>query len=149
MNITDVVDGYPDKNTMEFFESVVSLYRERLKAIASTQPVFKVSLNTLQIGSSAIILRGQDAGQIDAMRSKLIDLPRLGGHVIDAGFIHSTQARYKAQVRVDLVHEQVSDIKIDIPITIDRIGLVRAAANFSKPHVILEEFILKKSPFAL
>jgi hypothetical protein len=87
-------------------------------------------------------LRGQDQGQISAMRDELMDLPRLGGRVIDTGFIHSTQARYRKQVAVSKVREQLKDIEVNIPITIDKIGLVRADVSFSEPHVVLGEFAL-------
>lgn len=76
------------------------------------------------------------------IRNELMDLPRLNGRVIDAGFIHSTQARYKKQVAISEVRKRLGDIEVNIPVTIDKIGIVRADASFSEPHAVLEEFEL-------
>lgn len=145
MNITAVIDGYKDQDTVQFFEDTAQLYKDRLKAIASGISSFEVTLNRVQVGSSAVILRGKDNGQISTIRDALIDLPRLGGRVIDAGFIHSSQARYRKQITIGAVREQLENIKANVPITVDRIGLVRADVNFSKPHTVLEEFELLKA----
>lgn len=143
MNLTHVAEGYKDKDIMRFFEENGELYKARLRSIASKLDPFEVKFTHLQAGVGAIILRGQDQGQIATIRDELIDLPRLDGRVIDAGFIHSTQARYRKQVEISEVRERLGDIEVNIPVTIDKIGLVRADVSFSKPHIILEEFELK------
>jgi|GEM_PF-1612279 len=142
MNLTSVVDGYKDHNVMQFIESNIGLYRDRLKTITGSLDPFEVRLTRLQAGSGAIILRGEDQGQISKIRDGLTDLPLLGGRIIDSGFIHSTQARYKRQVLVSDVRKQLEDIEVDIPIVMDRIGLVRADVSFSRPHTAVEEFKL-------
>lgn len=142
MNITFVAEGYQDSSIMRFFQDSAELYKDRLKTIASNFKPFEVRFTHLQAGTGAIILRGQDEGQIGALRNELIDLPRLNGRLIDSGFIHSTQARYKRQVPIKEVRDRLEDIEVDIPITIDKIGLVRADVSFSEPHVVLEEFRL-------
>ena len=143
MNLTHVAEGYKDKEVMRFFEENSGLYRARLKSITNKLNPFEVKFTHLQASTGAIVLRRQDQGQIEAMRDELMDLPRLNGRIIDAGFIHSTQARYKKQVAISEVRERLDDIEVDIPITIDKIGLVRADVSFSEPHVILGEFKLK------
>ncbi|HSW77330.1 MAG TPA: hypothetical protein VLG36_00855 [Candidatus Chromulinivoraceae bacterium] len=142
MNLTSVVDGYEDHDVIQFIESNVGLYRDRLRAIASSLDPFEVRLTRLQVGSGAIILRGEDQGQISKIRDELMDLPRLGGRIIDSGFIHSTQARYKKRILVSDVREQLKSVEVDVPITVDRIGIVRADVCFSRPHTIVEEFDL-------
>lgn len=143
MNLTHVAEGHKDKDVMRFFEENGELYKAWLGSLANRLDSFEVRFAHLQAGAGAIILRGQDQGQIAAIRNELMDLPRLGGRVIDPGFIHSTQARYKKRVAISEVRERLGDIEVDIPITIDKIGLVRADVSFSEPHVILEEFELK------
>lgn len=145
MNLTSVVEGYENHDIMQFFENNVVLYRNRLKIIVRSLDPFEVRFTHLQVGSGAVILRGQDQGQISVIRGELMDLPRLSGRVIDSGFIHSTQARYKRQVAVSEVRERLEGISVDIPITIDKIGLVRADVSFSEPHVVLEEFALRNT----
>lgn len=144
MNITSVVEGYKDKEVMQFFEDNVELYRDKLKIVANSLDPFEVRFTHLQAGPGAVILRGEDKGQISVIRNELIGLPRLDGRLIDSGFIHSTQARYRRQVSVSKVRERLEDIKVNVPITIDKIGLVRADVSFSEPHIILEDFELKK-----
>jgi len=145
MNITSVVEGYKDHDVMQFFEDSVELYRDKLKIVVNSLGPFEVRFTHLQAGSGAVILRGEDQGQISAIRDELMDLPRLGGRVIDPGFIHSTQARYRRQVPVSNVRKQLENIEVDVPITIDKIGLVRADVSFSGPHVMLEEFELRRT----
>jgi hypothetical protein len=142
MNLTSVVDDYMDHNVMQFVENNIDLYRDRLKTITSSLEPFEIRLTHLQAGSGAIILRGEDQGQVSTIRDELMDLPRLGGRIIDSGFIHSTQARYKRQVLVSSVREQLEGIEVNVPVTMDRIGLVRADVSFSNPHTVLEEFKL-------
>ena len=142
MNLTHVAEGYKDKEVMRFFEENSGLYRAGLKSITNKLNPFEVKFTHLQASTGAIVLRGQDQGQISTIRNELMDLSRLGGRVIDAGFIHSTQARYKKQVAISEVLERLGDFEVNIPITIDKIGLVRADVSFSEPHVILEEFEL-------
>lgn len=144
MNITSVVEGRKDQDVMQFFEDNVELYRDKLKIVVNSLDSFEARFTHLQAGPGAVILRGEDKGQISAIRNELIDLPRLEGRVIDAGFIHSTQARYRRQVSVGKVGEQLEDVKVNVPIIIDKIGLVRADVSFSEPHIILEDFELKK-----
>ena len=143
MNLTHVAEGYKDEEVMRFFEENSEPYKVRLRSIANRFDPFEVKFTHLQAGAGAVILCGQDRGQIGAMRDELMDLPRLGERIIDAGFIHSTQARYKKQVAVSEVRERLDDIEVNTPVTIDKIGLVRADISFSEPHVILEEFKLK------
>lgn len=145
INITSVVEGYKDKDVMQFFEDNVELYRDKLKIVANSLDPFEVRFTHLQAGPGAVILRGEDKGQISVIRDELMDLPRRDGRVIDPDFIHSTQARYKRQVSVSQVREQLEDIKVNVPITIDKIGLVRADVGFSGPHVVLEEFELRRT----
>jgi hypothetical protein len=145
MNLTHVAEGSGNTDILEFFAENAELYKNRLKTIANSLDPFEVRLTHLQASTGAIILRGQDQGQIATIRDELIDLPRLDGRVIDPGFIHSTQARYKEQVAISEVRERLDDIEVNIPITIDKIGLVRADVSFSEPHVILEEFKLRRN----
>lgn len=143
MNLTHVAEGYKDRAVMRFFEENRELYKRRLRSLANRLDPFEVKFTHLQAGAGAVILRGQDQGQIEATRDELMDLPRLNGRIIDVGFIHSTQARYKKQIAISEVRKRLGDIDVDIPITIDKIGLVRADVSFSEQHVILEEFKLK------
>ncbi|HEU5121505.1 MAG TPA: hypothetical protein VFT59_01560 [Candidatus Saccharimonadales bacterium] len=143
MNLTSVVDGYQDKDTVQFFEDHADYYRSELKAIANTFPAFKVKLNCLEASTHAIILRGNDHGQMENLRNELLGMPRLNGRLADPGFIHSTQARYKNQIGLDIVRQRLFDIKVDVSITIDKIGLVRADVGFSQPHTLLGSFKLQ------
>lgn len=145
MNLTSVVDGYMDSETAQFFKDSTAQYRTRIRDAVSGLRPFIVTLNSLTVGQQAIILQGQDEGQIQKIRDALQGIPRRGGHVIDSGFIHSTQARYRMSVAIDDVREKLSSIQVNIPISIDKIGLVCADISLSKPHVVLEEFALKSS----
>lgn len=107
-------------------------YEHALEGLLRIAPV-EVSFNTIEVSPQAIIIRGEDDGTFNRVRSQLVPLLPLPAETkLPPDIIHSSIARYRKEVDINEVRSAVADLAIDFNETIHEFQLIKESA----PHLV-------------
>ncbi len=132
----------------DIFDRIGQSAMRALSLATSDQPAGTVIFDTIAAFPDAIIVRGHDDGELDAVRQKYVDnftLPE--GTRRPPSIIHSTIARYRQPLDLEEVQGFVSGLAIASSSTISEIDLVHERKVFMQEHDILQTYNMR-SPVA-
>jgi 2'-5' RNA ligase len=137
-----------DEPAPEIFGRVGQQAMRALDIAVQDRPTDTVVFDTVEAFADAIIVRGHDSGELDAVRQTFVDnfdLP--AGTRRPPTIIHSTIARYRKPLNLEEVQEFVSSLAIDSSTDISEIHLVHERQIFMQASDILQTYNLR-SPVA-
>lgn len=116
-------------------------------ALATVRP-FDIAFNTLTATDSAIILTGEDNGQLQQIRTAImqqIDALRLPGSKQPPRIIHSTLARYQKVIDLELVRQVVAEQQIACTMRVELLFMRHQIKANCVEYANIQEYRLAQS----
>jgi len=132
ITVLDLIDPIIDpthygyKNKAELWNKIGLACEEAIKKVLSTIKPFNVTFDNLAVTDSAVILTGSDDGQLQKIRTQImgeIDHLRLPRSKQPPTIIHSSLARYKKVMDLELVRRAVAEQEVAFTMRVDRFTL--------------------------
>ncbi len=139
--LAPLVEYQQDKDALfkEIYESYNTVVE---RALGHIGPI-KVQFYIIQVGPSAVFIKGSDNGQFERIRAYFLDNVTLLPHTkLPPTIIHSTIARFKAEVVLEPVQTFLSDVSIEINQTIPSFRLVRETIDPMLAFEVVKEYPL-------
>lgn len=140
--IAPLADYGQDKD--ELFETILPLYSNALKESLAEHKSIEVTFNTVQVSPGAVFCVGLDGGRMNRIRKTFTDkIDLIEGTKRPPTIVHTSIARFKAEIDIDNVKGVVQKYPISFTECIDSFRLIRETKLPMQEYEILQEYRLK------
>lgn len=116
---------YNGQDKHALFRQIETEYDTAMKEATATVAPISVTFDELRVSPSTIFMLGRDNGEFDVIRQRFIDtVTLLPGTKLPPTIVHSSLARFRQQIALELVKEYVGRTRIAVTQKVASFALV-------------------------
>lgn len=131
MTVMEIIcsTDYGNTSRKQLFSEWCKQYAHIAKEVIAEFPAFTIDFTELHVSPAAIIIKTKEPGRLNELRVALlakISLP--AGTKLPPDIGHSTIARYKSEIEVEMVENAAKSIDVAIAEPVTELGLIEGFA---------------------